>query len=384
MRLVKAVGALAAVVAMAWGGSASARTVNLSYVWGGNGGGTTVFIHGHGNCVGGNGADSRCVNASYGYWLNSTDDGGDGHDFMAEATSKCTASGCSMACSASAGCSTVTYTGAWSYAEAFSIRYDFVNQGLSGATDDVARCLIDLRNGTNATGCNPSLYRRTSFRVVGHSAGGAVIDRILSTGAWPELTGTNGAIVGIPVASAGALAGSRASSALYGMDGASNFCTTLVSWLAGWALKDVGNASLTRSAMLGEANNGRAGKSPRWLYKVSTAGGSGSSNNNGRESVQEALNDAKMGVLVGCVGYSADDDSDGVLWMYDSDPTSNPNGSNGGKYRSQYTGYYWHWIQSWSNHSHNRNDAYVKKYGFQTNAGCYYISPGTCIGQYAQ
>ena len=383
MKLVKAVLALATGVAMGWSGNASALTVNLSYVWGGNGGGTTVFIHGHGNCVGGKGADSRCVNASYGYWLNSTEDGGDGHDFMAEATSKCTASGCSMACSSS-GCSTVSYTGAWSYSEAFAIRYDFVNQSITGATNDVARCLTDLRNGSNASGCNPNLYKRTSFRVVGHSAGGAVIDRILSTGSWPELTGTNGAIVGIPVASAGAFAGSRASSALYGTDGASNFCTTLVSWLAGWALKDPGNASLTRSAMLGEANNGRAGKSPRWIYKVTTTGGSGSTNNHSRDSVQENVNDAKMAALVACVGYSADDDTDGVLWMYDSDPTSNPNGSNGGKYRAQFTGYYWHWIDSWSNHSHNRNDAYVKKYGFQSYSGCYYISPGTCIGQYAQ
>jgi hypothetical protein len=41
-------------------------------------------------------------------------------------------------------------------------------------------------------------------------------------------------------------------------------------------------------------------------------------------------------------------------------------------------------VPSWANHSHNRNDAYVKKYGFQSHAGCYYISPGTCIGQYAQ
>ncbi len=383
MRLSRAIATVAAGVVMAWGGSASALTVKLSYVWGGNGGGTTVFIHGHGNCVGGNGADSRCVNSSYGYWLNSTEDGGDGHDFMAEATSKCTASGCSMTC-ASTGCATINYTGSWSYSEAFAIRYDFINQGLGAATNDVANCLMDLRNGTNATGCNPSLYKRTSFRVVGHSAGGAVIDRILSTGAWPDLTGPNGAIVGNPVASAGALAGSRAASALYGTDGASNFCTTLVSWVAGWALKSAGNASLTRGFLLGEANNGRAGKSPRWLYKVTTSGGSGSVNNNSKDSVQESINDTKMGALAACVGYSTDDDTDGVLWMYDTDPTSNPAGSNGGKYRSQYTGYYWHWVPSWSNHSHNRNDAYVKKYGFQTYGGCYYISPGTCIGQYAQ
>ncbi len=383
MSLVKAFAALAAGMAVAWSGSASARTVNLSYVWGGNGGGTTVFIHGHGNCVGGKGADERCVNSSFGYWLNSVEDGGDGHDFMVESTSRCAGAGCTMSCGG-AGCSTVNYTGPWSYAEAFAVRYDLVNQSVPSATNDVANCLLDLRNGTNTTGCNPSLYQRTRFRVVGHSAGGAVLDRILSTGAWPDLTGTNGAITGTPVVSAGALAGSRAASALYGTDGDSNFCTTLVSWVASWALKDPGTASLTRATMLGEANNGRAGKSPRWIYKVTTTGGAGSTNNNSKESVQESTNDAKMGVLVGCVGYSADDDSDGVLWQYDSDPTSNPSGSNGGKYRAQYTGYYWRWLQSWSNHSHNRNDAYVKKYGFQSATGCYYISPGTCIGQYAQ
>ncbi len=383
MRLANAITTLAVGMAIAWSGSASALTVKLDYIWGGNGGGTTVFIHGHGNCVGGNGSDSRCVNIPYGYWLNSTEDGGDGHDFMAEATSKCTASGCSMACTA-AGCNSVSYTGSWSYSEAFTIRYDMVNQSMMASANDVARCLVDLRNGTNLSGCNPSLYKRTSFRVVGHSAGGAVIDRIFSTGAWPELTGTSGAIVGNPVASSGALAGSRAASALYGTDGASNFCTTLVSWVAGWAFKSTGNASLTRSSVIGEARNGRQGKSPKWIYKITNTGGSGSANNNGKDSIQESTNDSKMGILAGCVGYSTDDDTDGVLWHYDNDPTSSPSTSNGGKYRAEYTGKYWSWVASWANHSHNRNDAYVKKYGFQSYSGCYYISPGTCIGQYAQ
>jgi hypothetical protein len=383
MRLLKALFSLGITAVLASSTSAWALTTKLDYIWGGNGGGTTVFIHGHANCVGGNGSDSRCVNLPYGYWLNSTEDGGDGHDFMAEATSKCTASGCSMSC-ASTGCSTINYTGTWKYAEAFTVRYDLVNQGFWYATNDVANCLMDLKNGTNNTGCNPNRYQRTSFRVVGHSAGGAIIDRIFSTGSWPGLTGAGGAIIGNPVTSAGALAGARSASALYGTDGASNFCTTLISWVAGWALKSTGNASLTRGAVIGEANNGKAGKSPRWIYKVTTAGGSGSANNNSRDSVQESTNDSKMGILVGCIGYSSDDDSDGVLWSYDMDPTSNPAGSNGGKYRSQYTGYYWHWISSWANHSHNRNDAYVKKYGFQSYSGCYYISPGTCIGQYAQ
>jgi hypothetical protein len=383
MRLMKALSTFVVGMALAWSESAAALTVKLDLVWGGNGGGTTVFIHGHGNCVGGNGSDSRCVNLSYGYWLNSTDDGGDGHDFMAEATSKCTASGCSMAC-ASTGCATINYTGSWKYSEAFAIRYDFVNQSLWNATNDVANCLMDLKNGTNTTGCNPNRYQRTSFRVVGHSAGGAVIDRMFSGGWWPGLTGPGGAIIGNPISDAGALAGSKAASALYGTDGASNFCTVLVSWVAGWALKSTGNASLTRGTLIGEANNGKAGKSPRWIYKVTTAGGSGSVNNSSSDSIKEDANDGKMGLLAGCVGYSTDDDTDGVLWMYDTDPTSNPSGSNGGKYRSQYTGYYWRWVQSWSNHSHNRNDAYVKKYGFQNYSGCYSISPGTCIGQYAQ
>lgn len=383
MSLVRAMAVLVTAVAIMWSGSASALAVKLDLVWGGNGGGTTVFIHGHGNCVGGNGADGRCVNLSYGYWLNSTEDGGDGHDFLAEATSKCTASGCSMACS-STGCGTMTYSGSWKYSEAFTIRYDLINQSLWNATNDVANCLVDLKSGTNNTGCNPNRYQRTSFRVVGHSAGGAVIDRMFSGNWWPGLTGTGGAIVGNPVSDSGALAGSRASSALYGTDGASNFCTTLISWVAGWALKSTGNASLTRGTLIGEANNGKAGKSPRWIYKVTTAGGSGSANNSGKDSVKEDSNDSKMGLLTACVGYSSDDDTDGVLWQYDSDPTSNPGGSNGGKYRSQYTGYYWRWVPSWANHSHNRNDAYVKKYGFQSYTGCYYISPGTCIGQYAQ
>jgi hypothetical protein len=383
MSLIRAIAVVATAVAITWSGSASALPVKLDLVWGGNGGGTTVFIHGHGNCVGGNGSDSRCVNLSYGYWLNSTEDGGDGHDFLAEATSKCTASGCSMACS-SGGCGTMTYSGSWKYSEAFTIRYDFVNQSLWNATNDVGNCLMDLKNGTNNTGCNPNRYQRTSFRVVGHSAGGAVIDRMFSGNWWPGLTGTGGAIVGNPVSDSGALAGSRAASALYGTDGASNFCTTLISWVAGWAFKSTGNASLTRGTLIGEANNGKAGKSPRWIYKVTTAGGSGSANNSGKDSVKEDANDSKMGILTSCVGYSSDDDTDGVLWQYDSDPTSNPGGSNGGKYRAQYTGYYWHWIPSWANHSHNRNDAYVKKYGFQNYTGCYYISPGTCIGQYAQ
>lgn len=374
--------------AIAWAASASALPTKLDFIWPGNGYGTTVFIHGYANCTGtgsgsGTAFDNRCGSDARGYWLNSTDDGGDGHDLMGEATSKCTASGCTMYCDPSAGCSTLDYTGTWSWAEAFTVRFNLVDQSYESATNDVANCLVDLAKGTNATGCNPSLYKRTSFRVIGHSTGGLIIDRILSTGSWSSLTGTGGAITGNPVSIAGALAGSKASSALYGVDGASNFCTTVVSWLTSWDLKTTGNASLTRGSVLGEANNGRQGKSPRWIYKVTTAGGSGSTNNNSVKGISEHVNDALLGTLVGCIGSSSDDMTDGVVWSYDSDPTSNPSGSNGGKLRSQYTGYYWHWVASWANHSHSRNDAYVKTQGFQDNNHCVYDAPGTCIGQYS-
>ncbi len=346
-------------------GVASANTTKMDIAWAGTQG-TVVFIHGKANCTdSGMGMyDSRCGNDLRGYWLNSTNDGGDGHDFMDEATAR-------------------TDGSSWTYWEAISIRYDGENQAFWYAANDVAACLSDLAAGTNSSGCNPSLIRRTQFRVVAHSMGGAILDRILSTGWWPQLTGAGGAIIGSPVTSSGALAGARSASALYGVDGASNFCTTLVSWVAGWALKNAGTQSLTRGTVIGEANNGMAGKSPRWIYKVTTTGGSGSCNNNHSDSISESVDDGKMGALCGCIGYSSDDDSDGILWMYDSDPTSNPGGSNGGKLRSQYTGYYWHWFASWANHSHTRNDAYVAKYGYQSAAGCYAISPGTCVGQYA-
>jgi hypothetical protein len=338
--------------------NASANPTKLDLVWGGSSG-TVVFIHGHGNCVGTAGSDGRCSGDPKGYWLNSTDDGGDGHDFLNESTAKNNGS-------------------SWSYEEAITIRYDGVNQAMWDATNDVAYCLRDLVQGTNNTGCNPNLYKRTSFKIVGHSEGGAIVDRILSTGWWSDVSGA----ISNVATSAGALAGARSASALYGTDGASNFCTSLVSFLAGWALKDTGNASLTRGTVLGEANNGKAGKSPKWVNKITTTGGGGSCNNNSSNSIAESVNDSKMGILCGCIGYSSDDDTDGILWMYDSDPTSNPSGSNGGKMRAQYTGYYWHWITSFANHSHNRNDTYVKSYGYQSSTGCYSISPGTCIGQY--
>lgn len=342
-----------------------ASTTKLDVVWGGSQG-TVVFVHGKANTTMPSlgSYDSRGGTDAKGYWLNSTNDGGDGHDFMDEATAR------------------KQSDGTWVTWEAISLRYDGENQAFWNATTDVASCLKDLRAGTNTSGCNPGLVRRTSFRIVAHSEGGAIMDRIFSTGWWPELTGTGGAIVGNIVTSSGALAGSRASSALYGVDGASNFCTTLVSWAIGWAVKNAGSQSLTRGAVLGEANNGKAGKSPRWFYKVTTSGGSGSCNNNSSDSISESVNDTKMGALCGCVGFSASDDADGVVWQMDSDPTANPSTSGGGKTRSQYTGYYWHWVASWANHSHTRNDAYIVKYGYQTPTGCFTISPGTCVGQY--
>jgi hypothetical protein len=344
--------------------NASANPTKLDLVWGGSNG-TVVFIHGHGNCVGTSGSDSRCSGDPKGYWLNSADDGGDGHDFLNESTAKCT--------SGNAGSCT-----AWAWTEAITIRYDGVNQGFWGAANDVAGCLQDLVNGSNSSGCNPSLLRRTSFKVVAHSEGGTIIDRILSSGWWPSITSAIQKVV----TSSGALAGAKSASALYGVDGASNFCTTFVSFLAGWALKDTGNASLTRGTVIGEANNYHQGKSGLNVYKITTTGGSGSCNNNWYDGISEAVNDSKMGALSGCVGYSSDDDTDGVLWMYDNDPTANPSNYWGGKSRSQFTGNYYHWVASWSNHSHNRNDAYVHEYGYQGTNGCYTISPGTCIGQY--
>ncbi len=376
--------------------AAEARTTKLSYVWGGNAAGGTgtkaiVFIHGHANCTESSGTrpDSRCINDSRGYWLNSKNDSGDGHDLMDEAASKCTASGCTATattCSDPTTCP-VNYTGTWKWWDAFAIRYNGNDQAMWNATNDVASCLVDLRNGTNTSGCNPSLYQRSQIYLVAHSEGGAIVDRIFSTGWWSSgtsnLTGSGGAIVGNPNLLAGALAGAKSASALHGTDGAGNFCTSLVSWLAGWAIADGGTPSLTRGSVIGEANNFKAGRSPRWMNKVTTTGGSGSCNNNGSYlSVYERTNDTALGTLCGCIGYSADDDTDGILWMYDTDPTSSPSTSNGGKYRAQYTGYYWRFIASKANHSHNRNDAYARTRGLQNFTGCVTDAPGSCVGQY--
>ncbi len=342
---------------------AAAFAVNgpvLQYVYGGTGG-TVVFIHGKGNC--GRGSTSPCGGNPAAYWTNSYNNA----TLLNEATTKL-------------GASTVYY-------EAFAIGHDTENQGYWSSANDVAACLRDLVNGTNASGCNPNGYRRTSFMLVGHSAGATIIDRILSSGWWPDVAA---AVQGSPVSLQGALAGARSASALYNVDGQGNWVTNLVGWLAGtigYDLKSAGAWSLTRGNVNNEAAMGHQGKSPRWILKVTTTGGCGSCNNNGAwfcgTGVNEHDNDDLLGAACSAVGYSNDDDSDGILWMHDTDPTANPNGSNGGKYNANYTGYYWHWITSWANHDHGRNDAYTTLGDWQTASGCYTRSPGTCIGQYA-
>ncbi len=273
------------------------------------------------------------------------------------------------------------------YYEAFAIGHDTQNQGYWNSTNDVVACLRDLMNGTNYSTCNPNYYRRTSFKLVGHSAGSSIVDRIYSSGWWPDVVA---ATVGGPISLQGSLAGSRAASALYSVDGQGNWVTGFVGWLAGtfgWDLKSAAAWSLTRGNLNNEAAMGHQGHSPRWVYKVTTSGGCGSCNNNGAwfcsTGVNEHDNDGELGAVCAAVGYSDSDDSDGLVWMYDSDPTSNPGGSGGGKYNANFTGYYWHWVTSWANHSHGRNDAYTTLGDWQNTGGCYTRSPGTCLGQYA-
>jgi len=394
----------AGALALAFSGAAAAQSkkpIKLDLVYGGSAD-TFVFIHGHGNCsnppvkvncgtsqtctinlrgqrvcsggatgvclTGGFKYDTKCGDTPGGYWTNHSADGGDGHNLMDEATAKCT-SGTQGNCTA------------WTRGEAFVVRYDLVNQPLWDAASDVASCLQDLVWGTNYSTCNPNKYKRTKFKLVTHSMGAAVVDRIMSL-STPQYGQYASLLAAVPywTSIAGALAGSKAASGLYGTDGAGNLCTTIVSFALGGE-KDAGAYTGTRGVVLGEANNGKAGKSPRWVYKVTTTGGGGSCNNNSQDAISEHSDDLAMGTVCGCVGTSSDDGSDGVNWMYDTDPSADP-GRYGGKYRSQYTGYYHHWIASWANHSHNRNDAYVSKYGRQGTNGCSYISPGTCIGQY--
>jgi len=89
---------------------------------------------------------------------------------------------------------------------------------------------------------------------------------------------------------------------------------------------------------------------------------------------------------------------DGLLYWSDSDPTGNPSPAKGAgcnttdtaygsgvtscHYYSQYSGNYIHWFTSWANHSHSRDDAYTSEGDWQSTNGCYFRSPGTCVGQY--
>src|SRR5579871_1795695 len=231
--------ALALAVALAPAAAGAANAPILQYIYGGSGG-TVVFIHGKGNC--GAGSTSGCGGNPYAYWTNSYNNA----TLLNEATTKYTSSG------------TVYY-------EAFAIGHDTETQGYWSAANDVAYCLRDLINGTNGSGCNPNGYRRTAFKVVGHSAGATIIDRILSSGWWPDVSN---AIQGYPVSVQGALAGARSASALYNVDGQGNWVTGFISWLAGtvgYNLKSNGAWSLTRGNVNNEAAMGHQGKSPKWF-----------------------------------------------------------------------------------------------------------------------
>ena len=137
------------ILVMAMTGVASANPTKLDIAWTGTNG-TVVFIHGKANCTdpGLGTYDSRCGNDLRGYWLNSTNDGGDGHDLMDEATARRTQH--------------VVVLGGDQHPVRRREPGDLERQ-----TNDVAACLSDLAAGTNSSGCNPSLIRRTQFRVVG-------------------------------------------------------------------------------------------------------------------------------------------------------------------------------------------------------------------------
>ncbi len=346
----------------------------LQYIYGGTAG-TVVFIHGKGDCSPSmsscNGGSGGNVNA---YWSNDAN----GTTMLNEATLQYSSTG------------VVRF-------EAFAIGYDMENQGFWSAANDVGSCLSDLVNGTNSSGCNPYRYQRSSIHLVTHSAGATVVDRLLSTGWY----GINAHVSGWVTTLAPALAGSKASSALYGVDGIGNICTSIIGGLGGFGLKNNGAQSLTRGSVVSAANQGYAGRSPIWLLKVPSTGGSYSANNDGcgtfwgGTTVREDDNDCLMGALAGCLGYSNSDDMDGLLYWSDTDPTNNTsaNGCNSSdtydgnarscQYYSQFTGAYWHWITTWANHSHSRDDAYNTLGDWQSSGGCYTRSPGTCVGQYA-
>ncbi len=355
--------------------AARAGGPQLQWVWtapqGYTPAGAVIFIHGKADCslsmTDCNSADA--TKGPVGYWTNSNNNA----NLLNEGITKLSWNGSAQA---------------YAFYDAFTIGYDLRTKSFWDASSDVGACIQDLYSGTNASGCNPYKYQRTSFHIVTHSAGATVIDRLLSTGWY----GINAHVVGGVLSIAPALAGSRASSALYGVDGYSNFCTSLVSWLAGWAIKDPAAQSLTRSSVIGEANKGYAGRSPRTINKITTTGGGGSANNNNTTSVNEHDNDTSMGTLASCLGYSSSDDMDGLLYWSDSDPTNNtsangcPTNDHSCHYYAQFTGSYSHWFESWANHSHSRDDAYTTAgdHGSCSASGCvcYFRSPGTCLATF--
>ncbi|MGD0529582.1 MAG: hypothetical protein ABSE49_30875 [Polyangiaceae bacterium] len=347
----------------------------LHWVYGGTNGQTIVFIHGKADCSK-NMSDCNGGGAGYelSYWMNTST----GANQIAD----------------------MRMIGSASY-DAFTIGFDLDTQGYWGAANDVGNCLTDLYSGTNSSGCNPSYYKRSSFNVVTHSAGATVMDRLLSTG-W---FGVNAHVTNGVAAIAPALTGSFASSVLYNQSNANGawYCNNpitngIIEIFGQWALGNAAAASLTNSTVLGQANQLYAGRSPIWFNKIVSYGGSGSANNANNIGVNESANDTEMGLLACYLGYSSSNDMDGLLYWSDTDPTNNTSangcsasgtaysGTNSCHYFAQFTGSYWHWITTWANHSHSRDDAYDTVWG----AGCYgltngytFPSPGGCIGNYA-
>lgn len=172
--------------AMLVASTALAAGPQLHWVYGGNNGGTIVFIHGKSDCSPSMGdCNSGMFGYELGYWTNH---GNTGENMLQSMRMK----------------GSTTY-------DVFTVGYDLVNQGFWSSANDVGSCLSDLANGSNNSGCNPSRYQRSSFHVVTHSAGATVIDRLLSTGWW----GINSHVSGWVVALAPALTGSYAASVLY-------------------------------------------------------------------------------------------------------------------------------------------------------------------------
>jgi hypothetical protein len=355
--------------------ASAAGAPQLHWIYGGTNGQTIVFIHGKSDC---SKSMTDCNGGGTGnelsYWENTSTGGNQ--------------------------IANMRMIGSATY-DAFTIGFDLDTQGFWSAANDVGSCLADLYSGTNSSGCNPSLYKRTSFHIVTHSAGATVIDRLLSTG-W---FGVNAHVTNGVAAIAPALTGSYASAVLYNQANANGawYCNNpitngLIDIFGKWALGDAAAASLTNNTVLGEANKGYAGRSPIWFNKIVSYGGSGSADNSNNISVNESSNDFEMGALACYLGYSSSNDMDGLLYWSDSDPTNNTSangcsasgtaygGTNSCHYTSQFSGAYWHWITTWANHSHSRDDAYTTLWGpgcYDLSNGYTYPALGGCIGNYA-